>query len=336
MRAQIKEAAKLPAEKALSALEQVLISRESEPTFRPIFIVAPARSGSTLIYQAMARYFELCYFSNSMGRFPASPVCMARLLAPLGGCNPPDGFRSRRGLIEGGRGPSDGTKIWARWFRHSPQYIPNGVLTPAQRREVRTTIALFQEAFGVPFINKTQRNCGRILALAEIFPEAIFLRVHRDPFAMVRSRWQIYQSRDDENRLWQSYRPSNSETIITDDPIEHLCQQVLFTEAEIDRDRRKLGSRGFFDLSYEDFCRRPVDVLEEFANYYRGGAEEQQLRRRHDIPSSFESGNRKEIAPVEREAIRRGLSQSSEAVTAGMAGAERREGGYRAVEKREL
>src|SRR3546814_18694237 len=89
----------------------------------------------------MTRYFELCYFSNAMTRFPQSPVCLAHLLAPLGGCNPPANFRSRRGHVEGGKAPSDATKIWARWFRAEPQHIPNAVLTPRPRRDRQSAVA---------------------------------------------------------------------------------------------------------------------------------------------------------------------------------------------------
>src|SRR3546814_18849316 len=93
-----------------------------------------------------------------------------------------------------------------------------GVRTARQRQEVRATIGRFQDAFAAPFINKTQRNCGRILALSEIFPEAAFIRMHRDPFEMVRSRWQIYLSRGDDNRLWQSYLPRTAGDIVAKDP----------------------------------------------------------------------------------------------------------------------
>lgn len=302
----IKEAAKWPVERAMAAVERRLIARDRDPSFSPIFLVAPARSGSTLLYQAMIRYFALCYFSNAMTRFPESPVCLAYLLAPMKGCDPPGTFRSTRGHVEGGRGPSDGTKIWARWFRSKPQYIPAGVLTPSQRRDVRNTISLFQDAFAAPFINKTQRNCGRILALAEIFPEAVFVRVHRAPFDMVRSRWQIFQSRDDDNRLWQSYRPSNAGEIDTDDPLEHLCRQVLLTEAEIDRDRRTLDRPVFFDVHYEDFCRRPAEILDDFAQFY-GSHARGALRRRHEIPASFAVGGIRDLPPAEAAAIRRHL-----------------------------
>jgi len=305
----IKEAVKWPVERAMAALEKRLIAGDRPLQFRPIFIVAPARSGSTLLYQAMIRYFELCYFSNAMTRFPDSPACLAYLLSPLGGCNPPASFRSNRGHVDGGRGPSDGTKIWSRWFRNEPQYIPGGVLTRRQRQEVRSTVSLFQDAFAAPFINKTQRNCGRILALAEIFPEAVFICMHRSPFEMVRSRWQIYQSRSDDNRLWQSYRPSAAGEISTEDPIEHLCQQVMLTQAEIDRDRETLHRPVFFDVHYDDFCRRPAEILDAFARFYGEGACGASLRRRYEIPASFASGGARSLPPAEAEAIRRHLSQ---------------------------
>src|SRR3546814_8864345 len=156
MHRRIKEAVKYPAERAMAAVERAFIAQPRALSFRPIFVVAPARSGSTLLYQAMTRYFELCYFSNAMTRFPQSPVCLAHLLAPLGGCNPPANFRSRRGHVEGGKAPSDATKICARWFRDEPQHIPNGVLTPRQRREVRATIGRFQNPFPAPFTTKTE------------------------------------------------------------------------------------------------------------------------------------------------------------------------------------
>lgn len=316
----IKEAVKWPVERTMAALEWRLLARDREPSFRPIFIVAPARSGSTLLCQAMTRYFELCYFSNAMTRFPESPICLAYLLSPLHGCDPPASFRSDRGHIEGSRGPSDGTKIWSRWFRNEPQYIPDGVLTPRQRREVRSTISWFQDAFAAPFINKTQRNCGRILALAEIFPEALFIRMHRTPFDMVRSRWRIYQSRNDENRLWQSYRPSNACEIVTDDPIEHLCRQVVLTEAEIDRDRQSLDRPVFFDVHYEELCRRPVEILDSFARFYGDGTRGAHLRRRHEIPASFASGGNRDLPPEEAEAIRHHLSRLVRTVPAAKAG----------------
>ena len=311
MKAQLKEAIKFPLERGLAGCERLLSAKAAEPDLAPIFIVAPARSGSTLFYQAVTRYFELCYFSNAMTRFPDSPVCLAHLLAPFGGCHPPENFRSQRGHIEGGKGPSDGTKIWARWFRDEPQYIPNGVLTPSQQLELRSVIARFQKAFGAPFISKTQRNCGRILALAEVFPEAVFIRLHRDVFEMVRSRWQIYKTRSDENRLWQSYRPREGAEITAEDPIEHLCRQVLLTEADIDADRAVLGGDRFFDVDYVAFCRNPVDSLDGFARFYhdRTGA---RLKQRHDIPASFESKHKTEFPPEEAEAIRRALSLCQE------------------------
>src|SRR3546814_17603908 len=103
MRKRIKEAAKHPAERALAAVERRLIAAEPALSFRPIFVVAPARSGSTLLYPAMTRFFELCSSSNAMTRIPQSPVCLAHTPAPFGGRNQPGHFRSRRGTRSGGK-----------------------------------------------------------------------------------------------------------------------------------------------------------------------------------------------------------------------------------------
>jgi hypothetical protein len=81
---------------------------------------------------------------------------------------------------------------------------------------------------------------------------------------------------------------------------------VILTEAEVERDRCAVGSRGFFDVHYGDFCREPRETLEKFAEFYlsyTGHA----LKKRHEIPRQFPPNRSIDIPPVEVETIKKHL-----------------------------
>src|SRR3546814_11808955 len=86
----------------------------------------------------------------------------------------------------------------------------------------------------------------------------------------------------------------------------------MLTEAEIDRDRAAAGALDCFDLRYEDFCAHPVAMLEGFAGFYGDGARGAALKRRHSIPTRFQSSRPRELPPAEVEAIRRHLGRLTE------------------------
>ena len=301
----VKETIKVPIEASLGALEQLFIAHDTQLTFAPIFIVAPPRSGSTLLYQLIARYFRVCYFSNTMTRFPGSPVCLARVLSLIGGCTPPDDYRSEYGVTEGGGSPTDGTKIWRRWFPDDPQYVGTGVLSGQKIREIRNTVAMLQKSFRAPFVSKTQRNNVRILALAEAFPEAKFIRLHRDNIYIVQSILRAI--RNEGHNLWFSARPSRYKEIASEDIVEHVCEQIHYLKEDVDRDSKAVGLDRFLDLDYEELCRDPIKVMASISSFYEKGPSLGVLRRRNDIPTSFRQSSKLHLSDDEVRQIERYL-----------------------------
>ena len=101
-------------------LERALSHQGARPVWPPIFIVGPARSGTTLIYQGLTQAFRVSYFSNLAACFPMCPGVVGSTVARVGGCEPPPSFKSRYGKTRGWQAPSkptgsgsDGSGRWA-------------------------------------------------------------------------------------------------------------------------------------------------------------------------------------------------------------------------------
>src|SRR5688572_20935868 len=107
------------AQGALAPIERRLAGRadaRSAGTGAPVFIVGPPRSGSTLLYDALAESMQFSYFSNLTAEFYAVPVIGAYLSRAL-----PDRRQSRSheisyGHVPGLKSPSECGKFWYRWF----------------------------------------------------------------------------------------------------------------------------------------------------------------------------------------------------------------------------
>lgn len=274
-------------ENRLIKIEGSLLKENAEPVYAPIFIIGPPRSGSTLLYQLIACHFNVCYFTNLMTRFPKSPVCLSKVLSLIQGCNPPNSFESRYGETEGWKSPNQGIPIWFRWFPQDHSYIEKGVLSRPILNEMRNTILLMQKKFNAPFVNKWQANTVRMLPISEAFPEALFIRIKRDPALTAQSILHGKRTMFDDEKEWFSTRPRRYETLRNKNILEQVCEQVFCIEEDIDRDCKVVGEDKFMTVEYEDLCKSPQIIMNNIEEFYTKNQKFGRLKSRCEIPSSF-------------------------------------------------
>lgn len=293
----------------LKKIENSLLREHVELAYAPIFIIGSPRSGSTLLYQLMARHFKVCYFSNFMVNFHEGPACIAKFLSLINGCNSPAFFDSRYGETFGWRSPNQGIAIWFRWFPKDHSYVGSGVLSKKALREIRNTIALIQKYFNAPFVNKWQANTVRLLALSEALPEALFIRIKRNPIFIAQSILHGKKTLFQDERDWFSTRPSNYEKLKHKEPLEQVCEQVLSIEEDIDRDSEIVGKDKFLSVEYEELCRAPRRVMNSIQSFYMKNQKLCDLKPRYVIPSSFPYNDSVQVSAEEFEAIKNYFSQ---------------------------
>jgi hypothetical protein len=147
---------------------------------------------------------------------------------------------------------------------------------------MRRAVAVTELVFGSPFVNKTTALSLRIRALAEAFPTALFVQVHRDPLDTAQS---ILRARLTEYPDWLGARPRECEDVSGKSVERQVCDQVFYIERSIARERNAVGEERFLSVSYRDACEHPDRELERIRGFMAGhGAPTQRIRA---VPASF-------------------------------------------------
>lgn len=138
---------------------------------RPIFIVGPHRSGTTLLYEVLGRHPALGYFNRQDKRWPGWPR-LAHALTRLTGHDQ----------------PMETQPLWDRFKRGEGDTMTADDATPEAvdwfRKRVATTLALRGAS---RFVAKYPRLSLRLDWLDAMFPDALFVHVLRDWRAVVNS-----------------------------------------------------------------------------------------------------------------------------------------------------
>ncbi|MBI5952676.1 MAG: sulfotransferase [Chloroflexi bacterium] len=216
-----------------------------------LLIVGPPRSGSTIIYQVLARAIPSVYISNIHSIFPrgASRYMLKNNLfsVNLGG------FHNYYGHTASIRDVNEGNEFIDDIFRGTP--------TPGQiRQRFISFVRNMQAIEGRPLIFKNASAYWRLACLHEAVPEVVFLRVQRDPEQIVQSVVRAYHELGGFNPIPEALLNSD----ITD-PVEFAVRQVMEIERVIDAQKKHIVSKSWVEFAYEDFCRDPWPVIEDLA-----------------------------------------------------------------------
>jgi hypothetical protein len=271
-----------------------------------VLIVGAPRAGTTLVYQALARYLPVTYFTNLSALFPRAPLTASRLFQPRSRREHVS-FHSYYGNTSGLAGPNDGFHVWNRWLGTDRYRAPETLVEDAIAG-MRQFFAAWTETFGRPLLNKNNRNADCVALLGRILPEAFFVVVRRDPVYVAQSLLIARQHiQGDKRRKW-GLRSLDQE--VAADPlgyVDSVCQQIVEIERKLGEDRRTLPAARFIDVQYEQFCENPADPIAEISNRIWGAPIDTTIVRR-ELDATGRSTNQRRVTPEEFERIQSSLA----------------------------
>ena len=135
-----------------------------------IFIVGAPRSGTTLLYQTLARFLPVTYFTNWSALFPRAPIT-ATLTAQRFLSAKRFDDRSFYGNVAGLAAPNDGFHVWNRWLG-ADRYRAAQQISETDARDLKVFFNAWRAAFALPFLNKNNRNSDCVALLAHLFSNA--------------------------------------------------------------------------------------------------------------------------------------------------------------------
>jgi hypothetical protein len=225
---------------------------ESSVPDRPIFIVGPHRSGTTLIYFQLAKHPDVACFTAADRRTPRWPS-VAQWINRLGA----------------ERLPHEAQRVWDLEWRGDDDRMDASDAGPDvvswYRRRVQRTLELRGRT---RFLAKYPRLSLRLDWLDATFPGCLFLHVVRDWRAVVGStakRREKRSSRDGDAAHF-GVRIPGWRGMIDDEPELAAGRVFLHVTRQLESDAEKYGTR-LRRVTYEGFCARPAEEMHAIADW---------------------------------------------------------------------
>lgn len=242
----------------LRALEAPLVRRvANKPNI--IFLLALPRSGSTLTYQALVHSVRPLYLSNLSNLMYGIPWFGGRLSHRLCSDYESD-FCSDHGFVGGLYGPAEGLRFWSYWTAAGlDESFPPSMDQALRDKRIKylRQVMCALTSPDKPFVSG---YLGHVLIteyLRHWFPEAVFLRLNRDPLSNAKS---ILQSRITGSKSWLSTRPKECLANMNAGIHAEVAAQVYWLNRRLnwlkDDDRT-------IHVSYESLAADPNAVLQQ-------------------------------------------------------------------------
>lgn len=247
----------------------------SEPA--PVFLVGPARSGTTLVYKALCLHRDVAWLSNYVRRAAALPHAAAlnRIcgLAPqtrrtvwFSGGDNAYVYGARRPLAHRVFPmPVEGEPVYTRCgIAARPGGIADGVAPDLVRlRRVFDTVR--RTSGGRVLVNKRIANNLRIPLLCSAFPDARFVFLVRDgravAYSLSRVDWWA-----DSMVWWYGDTPARWARD-GGDPWELCARNWLEDHGAAEAGLVAVPRQQRFDVRYEDFVTAPIETLRAVADF---------------------------------------------------------------------
>jgi hypothetical protein len=240
----------------------LFVDSKIEIKYKPIFVIGPPRTGSTLITQVLINSFDVGYITNLMAWFFRAPYLICLLSNNLMK-NKVLNYQSNRGKIKGFLSPNEGVLLFNRWF--TGHNIANKKIV-----ELRKTIIGISNTCKKTLLLKNIPNSIRVLELAEIFTEAVFIITDREEIHTARSildaRIKEYGRKD----AWFGPGINFIEKKSHHKPYyEQVVDQVILISRYINECKHKIGDKKFLIIKYEDMCENPKHQIERVQTFLK-------------------------------------------------------------------
>jgi hypothetical protein len=271
----------------LSPERLFLLALRLRNKYPPLFIVGAPRTGTTIIYQHLVNKFHFSYFPNITRYIPLFSVLDAffgRLFFKL---KPTD--ENRFGITRGFMSPSDGWRIFHRWFsRYSFDDR-----APATIYELKNIIRIYEIIFKAPFINKNNGNVLRISHLYKLFPDALFIHVTRDTQNAAYSLIEARTKHDIQLNEWWGPPPPEYQNSVFDNEIQQVVSQIVGLDKFMENDLRKIPIDQWLKIKYEDFCQN-TRTLESWVENKYLTRDITLFKRPNNIPDHYAAGSKRD------------------------------------------
>ena len=257
-------------------LEKMLYDKKIKKTnvTSPVFIIGHMRSGTTFLHYLLSQDKNFTYASTTESIFPWVFITLNKFLRKfmnniLPEKRPMDGMHMSEHL------PQEEEFAIANLCRYSPN---NGVYFPKNIEKYYTLYSFFENvdgkvinkwknvyrfflqkltytSGGKRILSKSIVNSCRIKLLLDVFPDAKFIFIYRNPYKVFLSSKKLYKKFIFPNMTFQD---------ISDDRLEDVILKIAGKGFMKYFEEKKLVKEGnLIEIQFEDFVKHPLDKLKD-------------------------------------------------------------------------
>jgi hypothetical protein len=239
---------------------------------KPIFIFGPPRSGTSITYFIMCAHPELAWFSTNDIKYwipkkDIEKIKKDRLSIPssreirlmFDGPSKPGPDRSR---LPKDLQPIEGNTFWNRFFKDWPKDdIPE-----SSKHEIRKVIydTIIRQN-KIRFLNKAPLHSTRLFILKNIFPDAKFINLIREPRVTVASMLKKHEQEGGfAADFWPIKNKLKYEKFDLMQKYAWLYAEVIDSTYEF---HNLVDEKNFMTVIYEEFMENPIKTLTKILNF---------------------------------------------------------------------
>lgn len=238
----------------------------------PLFILGHWRTGTTHLHNVLSQDPGLGFVTTFQTLVPSTFLIGRYLLQPLISRSMPK-KRPMDNVSLGAELPQEEEMAMANFSEHSfyvgwyfPERMPElfsryvlfeGIESGALSEWKAEYVSLLKKAAyvnpGKRLVLKSPTNTGRIPQLLELFPDAKFLYIHRDPYRVFKSTVHLHQKTCEMVGFQHPGKEEVEQKVLE-------FQRRLFEKYEADKGRIPTGN--LCEISYDDLSHRGMETLE--------------------------------------------------------------------------
>lgn len=223
---------------------------------KPIFILNPARSGSTIFYNLFTRHKDTAFPEHYIDKYWKSPI-MINFIPML--VKIQQWRYKQRSLPHAG--------IFWRKFHPYSSYLDENLITEKEKNYIYSAIRAELKAFKAKrFVDRAHDFMLQIRFLNKLFPDAFYIILNREPKAVVNSQYTLMKN---------EWRPDRNKDTLgnviakfgkADSPLESCINYYKYYISTMQKDL-KIVEKTSIEVRYEEFVKDPRSELKNIYQF---------------------------------------------------------------------
>lgn len=237
----------------------------------PLFIIGHFRSGTTFLHYLLGQDTQLGYVSTFETMTPGMILSHEALFKDivknhLPAKRPMDDLEMHANLPYeeeyavanlSSHSFYHGWYFPKKWKWYFDKYVTNKTITSSELEAWKKTYTYFLRKISLKknchhLLLKSLVNTAKVRLLVEMFPEAKFIHIYRNPYKVYLSTWKLYQ------KILPIF---SFQRISTEELDEYILYSYKELYAKFFSEKNAIPKKNLIEISYEDFVQNPSNMI---------------------------------------------------------------------------